>query len=43
MVRSVKGIWIPIEVWNDERLTMLEKGILAEIDSLDGRALLCDE
>ena len=36
MERSVKGIWIPIEVWNDERLTMLEKGILAEIDSLDG-------
>ena len=36
MERTVKGIWIPIEVWEDDRLTMIEKGILAEIDSLDG-------
>lgn len=36
MERSVKGIWIPIEIWNDDRLTIVEKGILAEIDSLDG-------
>jgi hypothetical protein len=33
--RDFKGVWIPRAVWLDERLNMLEKGILAEIDSLD--------
>lgn len=33
--RDFKGIWIPKAVWLDSRLTMLEKGILMEIDSLD--------
>lgn len=33
--RSFKGIWIPKEIWLDERLTALDKIILAEIDSLD--------
>lgn len=33
--RDFKGIWIPKEVWLDERLNALEKIILAEIDSLD--------
>lgn len=33
--RDFKGVWIPKEIWLDKRLTMLEKGILAEIDSLD--------
>lgn len=33
--RDFKGVWIPRVVWLDERLNMLEKGILAEIDSLD--------
>lgn len=33
--RDFKGVWIPKEVWLDERLNMLDKGILAEIDSLD--------
>ena len=33
--RDFKGVWIPKEVWLDNRLTMLEKGILVEIDSLD--------
>lgn len=33
--RDFKGVWIPKEVWLDPRLNMLEKGILAEIDSLD--------
>lgn len=33
--REFKGIWIPAEVWLDERLTALEKMILMEIDSLD--------
>lgn len=33
--RDFKGVWIPKEIWFDERLTMLEKGILIEINSLD--------
>jgi hypothetical protein len=33
--RDFKGVWIPKEVWLDERLSMLDKGILAEVDSLD--------
>lgn len=33
--REFKGIWIPKEIWLDERLTALDKIILAEIDSLD--------
>ena len=33
--RDFKGVWIPKEVWLDERLSMLDKGIFAEIDSLD--------
>lgn len=35
MDRDFKGIWIPKEVWLDDRLSALEKIILAEIDSLD--------
>lgn len=33
--RDFKGVWIPREVWLDDRLNMLDKGILTEIDSLD--------
>lgn len=33
--RDFKGIWIPRDVWLDNRLTALDKIILAEIDSLD--------
>ena len=33
--RDFKGVWIPREVWLDSRLSMLDKGILTEIDSLD--------
>ncbi len=33
--RDFKGIWIPKEIWLDERLNALDKVILAEIDSLD--------
>lgn len=33
--REFKGIWIPAEVWLDQRLTALDKMILMEIDSLD--------
>lgn len=34
--RKFTGIWIPKEVYLDERLSALEKIILVEIDSLDG-------
>lgn len=33
--RDFKGVWIPKEIWLDKSLSMLEKGILTEIDSLD--------
>lgn len=33
--REWRGIWIPKEVWLDERLSALEKIILFEVDSLD--------
>lgn len=33
--RDFKGIWIPKEIWLDDRLSALDKVILAEIDSLD--------
>ena len=35
MDRDFKGVWIPCEIWLDERLSALEKMIYAEIDSLD--------
>lgn len=35
MERDFKGIWIPKEIWLDNRLNALEKMILMEIDSLD--------
>ena len=36
MERDFKGIWIPKEIWLDERLNALDKIILCEINSLDG-------
>lgn len=35
MDRDFKGVWIPREVWLDDRLSALDKMILTEIDSLD--------
>lgn len=35
MNRDFKGIWIPKELWLNEELTLLEKIIFVEIDSLD--------
>lgn len=35
MERDFKGVWIPKEIWLDERLNALDKVILTEIDSLD--------
>ena len=31
--REFLGIWIPADVWLDQRLTMTEKAFLAEIES----------
>ena len=39
--RNFKGVWIPAEVWLDERLTMLEKGIFIEINGLDSSERGC--
>ena len=36
MERQFKGVWIPAEVWLDNRLTLVEKALLAEIDSFTG-------
>lgn len=35
MSRDFKGVWIPKEIWLNEELTLLEKIIFVEIDSLD--------
>lgn len=35
MERDFKGVWIPKEIWLDNRLNALDKVILTEIDSLD--------
>lgn len=34
--REFKGVWIPAEIWLDERLSLTEKALLAEIDSFSG-------
>ena len=34
-IRDFKGVWIPKEIWLDTELTMLDKVILVEINSLD--------
>ena len=34
--RDFKGIWIPKEIWLNDKLNLIEKCLLAEIDSLDG-------
>ena len=39
--RDFKGIWIPKEVWLDERLNALDKIILMEVHSLDNEISGC--
>lgn len=39
--REFRGVFISCDVWLDERLNMLEKGILTEIDSLDNEDTGC--
>lgn len=34
--RNFKGIWIPREIWLDQKLTYFERCLLAEIQSLEG-------
>lgn len=34
-VRDFKGVWIPRDIWLNNDLSMIEKGILTEISSLD--------
>lgn len=34
--RDFKGVWIPKEIWLNNELSVLEKVLFAEIDSLDG-------
>lgn len=41
MERGFKGIWIPKDVWLDDRLSALDKFILMEIDSLDSDETGC--
>lgn len=38
---ELRGIWIPIEIWNDSRLNALEKIILCEIEYLSSRGTDC--
>lgn len=38
MNRDFKGIWIPREIWLSEDLSMTEKVLLVEIDSLDNES-----
>lgn len=33
--RKFKGVWIPREVWLDNKMSLIEKALLVEIDSLD--------
>ena len=33
--RSFKGVWIPKEIWINDKLTWVDKLIFTEIDSLD--------
>lgn len=41
MERIVKGIWIPLEIWQDKSLTWNEKILLMEIDSFTARGREC--
>mgnify|MGYP003592443752 CR=1 FL=1 len=36
MERDFKGIWIPAEIWENKKLSLMEKLFFVEINSLDG-------
>ena len=40
--RIIKGIWIPIEIWKMKQLDLVEKFLLAEIDSFMSSDKDCD-
>jgi DNA-binding MarR family transcriptional regulator len=39
--RAFKGVWIPVEIWLNENLSLQEKAVLAEIDSFCSRYESC--
>ena len=39
--RDFKGVWIPKEIWLNNEMSILEKAILVEIDSLDNEETGC--
>ena len=39
--RDFKGVWIPRDIWLDDRLSAVEKVLFIEIDSLSGGELGC--
>lgn len=41
MERIVKGIWVPIEIWEDDDLCLNEKALLMDIDSFTSRGREC--
>lgn len=41
MERIIKGIWIPIEIWQDKSLSWNEKILLMEIDSFTAKGHEC--
>ena len=41
MERIIKGIWIPIEIWQDKSLSWNEKILLMEIDSFTSKGHEC--
>ena len=38
MNRSFKGVWFPKEIWTNQELSFLQKGLLIEIESLDNES-----
>lgn len=39
--RKFKGIWIPAEIWESEGLSLMEKCLIAEVDSLSTKREWC--
>lgn len=39
--RQIKGVWIPIEIWESKSLSILEKFLIAEIDCLSSQERGC--
>lgn len=39
--RKVKGVWIPIEIWEHDKLNITEKVIITEIDSFSNSDIGC--